>query len=158
MTEAATDAQLQKLRERIHAKRVQLEAYIHDNDLRRSRIANLSILGSTLTAALMIGPSLGGEKFTENMQAFLGLPTDTLVWRLFCLGGLALSIAVAVLNRSVAASELPTRLAAARACAAKLEGLETALEFGVISVADALKSYQQCLIEVPFLRDEPTAT
>lgn len=158
MTEVAADAQQQKLQERLHAKRLQLEAYIRDNDLRRSRIANLSILGSTLTAALMVGPSLGGEKFTANVQAFLNLPTDSIVWRLLCLGALLLSIGVAVLNRSVAASETPTRLAAARSCAAKLEGLETALEFGTISVADALKNYQQYLIEVPFLRDEPAST
>lgn len=152
-TVVSTDAeQRQKLLERIRGKRAQVAAWLRQNERRTSRISNATIIASSLAAALMVGPGLGGEKFTTRMAQLLSVADDSLVWRALCLAALLISVGIAILNRLNGSPDTAMRLATARLCLARLEGLETAVEVGTVNVSDGLKQYQQYVNDVPFIR------
>ncbi|MFN8500113.1 MAG: hypothetical protein U0641_19845 [Anaerolineae bacterium] len=145
--------QRQKLLERIRSKRQQVAGWLKQNERRTSRISNATIIASSMAAVLMIGPGVGGEKFTIRMAQLLSVPDDSLVWRALCLAALLISVGIAILNRLNQSPDTAMRLATARLCLARLEGLESAVEVGTMSVADGLKQYQQYINDVPFIRD-----
>ena len=144
--------QQRKLLERIRSKHEQVSAYVNQNERRLSRMSNITIIASSVTAALMIGPGVGGEKFTAQMARLLSVADDSLVWRALCLAALLISVGIAILNRMNQSPDASMRLAQARLCQARLEGLETAVEVGTTSIADGLKQYQQYVNDVPFIR------
>lgn len=55
----------------------------------------------------MVGPSVGGEKFTETVQKGLGWDKDSRVWGLLCLTALIVNI-VAAISAQLGKSNDPT--------------------------------------------------
>ena len=144
--------QQRKLLERIHAKHEQVSAYVKQNERRVGRISNLTIIASSVAAVLMVGPGFGGEKFTARVAQLFSVPDDSLVWRTLCLSALLISVGIAILNRMNQSPDAAQRLASARLCLARLEGLETGVEVGTTSVSDGTKQYQQYVNDVAFIR------
>ncbi len=144
--------QQRKLLERIHAKHEQVSAYVKQNERRIWRMSNFTIIATSAAAVLMVGPGFGGDKFTTRMAELLQVADDSLVWRALCLAALLISVGVAVLNKMNQSPDASMRLAQARLCQVRLEGLETAVEVGTTSVADGMKQYQQYVNDVPFIR------
>lgn len=144
--------QQRKLLERIKSKHEQVSAYVKQNEGRVSRVSNFTIIASSVAAVLMVGPGVGGEKFTARMGALLSVADDSLVWRALCLAALLISVGIAILNRMNQSPDAAQRLAGARLCLARLEGLEMAVEVGTTSVSDGAKQYQQYVNDVAFIR------
>ncbi|HLM06353.1 MAG TPA: hypothetical protein VK402_14340 [Blastococcus sp.] len=104
---------------------------------------------SSLAALFTAGPAFGGETFSESVQNALGLETDTAVWRLLCLLALLVSVGAAVLTNLGKSQDDVGRLASAEAANTELEGLSSLLQFGHLTVEDAVKLYQQYSAKSP---------
>jgi cytochrome bd-type quinol oxidase subunit 2 len=140
---------------RIQARRGSVQAFLRDHRPRIRRRANITIVLSSLAAVFTAGPAVGGETFAESVQDTLGLQSDSSVWRVLCLLAMLVSVGAAVLTNIAKSQDDVARLSTAEAANAELEGLATLLEFGHLSVDDAVKLYQQYSVKIPFV-EEPS--
>jgi hypothetical protein len=145
----------QKLSTRIDEKQQAIRAYLGRERPKRNRLANVSIVGSALAAALTAGPAVGGTGFTETVAGIFGLADDSLVWRVLCLLAMILSVAAALATNFATSRSLADRVSAAESSSAQLEGLQVALTFGHIEIDEAVKLYQQYSAQVPFVEGLP---
>ena len=145
----------EQLSELIEQRRASIRSFLQWARPRRSRLTNMSVIGSALAAALTVGPAAGGTKFTEGAQALLSLEDDSTVWRVLCLLAALSSLTAAVSTGLANSHELAARVSAAEACNAELAGLEGALSFGHLRLEDAVQLYQQYIAKVPFIDDTP---
>jgi hypothetical protein len=141
----------------IAARRAAVQAFLHENRPKFRRRANLTVVLSSVAAILTAGPALGGEQFSTSVQKSLGLSTDSLVWRFLCLGALVVSVSAAILTNLAKSQDVATRLSAAEAAAAEMEGLTTLLEFGHLPLDEAVKLYQQYAVKISFVDELPEA-
>jgi cytochrome bd-type quinol oxidase subunit 2 len=142
---------------RIEARRASVQAFLRTQRPRIRRRANITIVLSSLAAVFTAGPALGGEPFAESVQNALGLASDSYVWRVLCLLALLVSVGAAVLSNIAKAQDDVARLSSVEAANAELEGLATLLQFGHLSVDDAVKLYQQYSVKIPFVEEQPVA-
>jgi hypothetical protein len=142
---------------RIDARRAAVQAFLRTHRPRTRRRANIAIVLSSLAALFTAGPALGGQTFAEGLQNTLGLSSDAYVWRTLCLLALLVSVGSAALTNIGKAQDDVARLSTAEAANAELEGLTTLLQFGQLSVQDAVKLYQQYSVKIPFVTDLPGA-
>ena len=127
----------------IKTKRQELADYLGKTEPRHSRLISCSIVSGALAAALTAGPGIGGEGFigfAKDIMSF-GVP----VWQVLCLAATVLSIVVVITNGMLKSHDLTSRIARARTCDAKLEGLETMLKLGQIDMERATQLYTECL-------------
>ena len=139
-----------KLLETIKARHTGISAYIKSHELLSSRLTNISIACTALTAVLTAGPGLGREKFVQSMQSVFNTPGSN-VWGLICLLAMLLSIVTAVLANMIKTQVSSDRLVKAQTARILLEKLETSLEFEQLPVPDATKLYQQYLADISFI-------
>jgi hypothetical protein len=132
---------------RIKMKRQEIAAYLAKTEPRNLRLINASIVCGALAAAMTAGPGFGGGGFVNAMKNVVsfGIP----VWQLLCLVATVLSILAVVANGKLKVQDLATKIASARGCNSKLEGLEFMLESGQIDVEQATLLYTQYLTEIP---------
>jgi MFS family permease len=142
---------------RIEARRAAVQAFLHRHRPRTRRRATATIVLSSLAAAFTAGPAVGGETFAGAVQQAFSLSSDSYVWRVLCLSALLVSVAAAVLTNLGKSQDDVARLGTAEAANAELEGLTTLLQFGQLSVQDAVKLYQQYSVKIPFVEDAPGA-
>jgi hypothetical protein len=140
---------------RIEARRASIQAYLRENRPRTRHRATITIVLSSLAALFTAGPALGGEPFAQSIQNSLGLASDSYVWRTLCFLTLLVSIASAVLVNLGKASDDIARLSSAEAANTELEGLTGLLQFGRVSLEDGVKLYQQYIVKIPFVDDQP---
>ena len=145
----------QDLLARIDARRASVQAFLRGHRPRIRRRANITIVLSSLAAVFTAGPAIGGEPFAESVQNTLGLASDSTVWRVLCLLAMLVSVSAAVLSNIAKSQDDVARLSTAEAANAELEGLSTLLQFGHLSVDDAVKLYQQYSVKIPFVEDQP---
>jgi len=154
---ADDDALRQDLLWRIEARRASIQAYLREHRPRTRRRATITIVLSSLAALFTAGPALGGEPFAESVQETLGLVSDSTVWRSLCLLALLVSVGAAILTNLGKAQDDVARLSSAEAANTELEGLAGLMHFGHLSVADGVKLYQQYIVKIPFVDDQPGA-
>lgn len=147
----------QRLIQRIQTRRVKIHAFGLDLERRGNRLMNLSIICTAITAVFTAGPALGGQNFTVGVQQMLGLASPSNVWQWICLLAVILSAVAAGANNLYKSQEIANRVAKAESCSALLDGLQTALEFGQLSLPEATKQYQQYISSVPFIPEESPA-
>jgi hypothetical protein len=152
---AEDDARRRDLLWRIEARRVSIQAYLREHRPRTRRRVSITIVLSSLAALFTAGPALGGETFAESVQNSLGLASDSYVWRTLCLLALLVSIGAAVLTNLGKAQDDVARLSSAEAANTELEGLAGLMHFGQLSVEDGAKLYQQYIVKIPFVDDQP---
>jgi len=140
---------------RIDARRASVQAFLGGHRPRIRRRANITIVLSSLAAVFTAGPAIGGEPFAESVQNTLGLASDSTVWRVLCLLAMLVSVSAAVLSNIAKSQDDVARLSTAEAANAELEGLSTLLQFGHLSVDDAVKLYQQYSVKIPFVEEQP---
>ena len=138
---------------RIDARRASVQAFLRDNRPRIRRRANVTIVLSSLAAVFTAGPALGGEPFAESVQKTFGLASDSYVWRVLCALALFVSVGAAVLSNIAKSQDEVARLSSVEAANAELDGLSTLLQFGHLSVEDAVKLYQQYSVKIPFVEE-----
>ena len=146
-----------ELLERIRTRRASIGVYVRDLDRRGARLTNLSIICSAMVTALTAGPALGGVGFTDLTGDVLQVSDNSLIWRGLCFLAMLLSIVAAVATNLYKSQDVATRLAKAEAVNAALEGLETQVEFGQLSLPEAVQQYQQHVASVPFIHEETKA-
>jgi hypothetical protein len=154
---AEDDALRQDLLWRIEARRASIQAYLRENRPRTRRRATITIVLTSLAALFTAGPALGGEPFAESVQNTLGLVSDSTVWRTLCLLALLVSIGAAILTNLGKAQDDVARLSSAEAANTELEGLAGLMHFGHLAVQDGVKLYQQYIVKIPFVDDQPGA-
>jgi hypothetical protein len=152
----ADDSELRRdLLWRIESRRAAVQAFLRTNRPRTRRRATIALVLSSLAALFTAGPAVGGQTFAEGVQKTLNLASDSYVWRVLCLLALLVSVGAAVLANISKSTDDVARLSAAEAANAELEGLTTLLEFGQLTVPDAVKLYQSYSVKIPFIDDQP---
>lgn len=139
-----------KLLETIKTRQQGVSAYIKNHEQQSSRLTNLSITFTAVTAVLTAGPGLGREKFVQSMQSLFNAP-DVNVWGVLCLLAMLLSIVTAVITNMIKSQISSENLVKAQTARVLLEKLETSLEFEQLPVAEATKQYQQYLADIAFI-------
>ncbi|MGH3719627.1 MAG: Scr1 family TA system antitoxin-like transcriptional regulator [Pseudonocardiaceae bacterium] len=142
---------------RIQARRASINAYLRKNRPRSHRLANISLVSSSVTIVLTAGPAAGGLTFVQAVQKALSLSESSIVWRVLCLGAVLVSLAAAISVNLYKSSDLTARIGAAESCNAGLEGLQELLEFGQLAVRDVLTIYSQLVTKIPFIEDDLAA-
>jgi len=143
----------QQLLKRIEHRRQTVLTYLRSARPRVRRLTNISVISSALAAALTAGPALGGPRFTAQVAGSLQLGSAEGVWRPLCLLAMIVSVTAAIFANLSRSKNAETRIINAEACCAELEGLLTLIEFGQMSVEDAVKLYQQYIAKIPFVPD-----
>jgi hypothetical protein len=146
----------QRLSGRIEQKQQAIRAYLERARPRRNRLANISVMGSTLAAILTAGPALGGTGFTQTVQGMFALDDPSVVWRVLCMGAVILSVGAGLGTNSANSPALAEKVSAAEAANAQLEGLQVALDFGHIDTEEAVLLYKQYVSHVPFVGEVPS--
>ena len=149
------DALRRDLLWRIEGRRASVQAYLRDHRPRIRRRTTVTVVLSSLAALFTAGPALGGEPFAQSVRNSLGLLSDSYVWRTLCLLALLVSVGSAVLTNLGKANDDVGRLSSAEAVNTELEGLTSLLEYGQLTVQDAVKLYQQYIVKIPFIDDQP---
>ncbi|MCA1656548.1 MAG: hypothetical protein LC713_02370 [Actinobacteria bacterium] len=147
--------QRRDLVQRIETRRAGVGAYLRQQRPRTRRLANATIVLSSLAAIFTAGPAAGGENFSGGVQRAFGLNSDSYVWRALCLAALLVSVGAALLTNVGRSQEAVTRLSTAEAVSAELEGLATLVQFGHLPLEDAVKLYQDYTVKIPFVEDAP---
>ncbi len=142
----------QKILARIAARRASLKAYLKNMERRSSWMLNTSIISTAITSVLTAGPALGGPRFTEGVGSMLNT-ADSNVWQVLCLGAMILSLAAAILSGIYRSSDISGRLLKSQEASARLDGLQTLLEFGQISAGDAVKQFEALISTIPFIQE-----
>lgn len=143
---------------RIAAKRADVQAHIRRHGPRTRRRATVVVVLTSLSAVFTVGPAAGGEGFVASVSTRLGLSTDSLVWRVLCLAALLVSVAAAVLTNLSKSHDAAVRLSTAEAVDGELEGLSLLLEYGRLSVDDAVELYQRYTAKLGFIDATPAGT
>lgn len=144
-----------ELSARIEERRGTIRNFLRRARPRRTRLTNISILGSSLAAAFTVGPAAGGTRFTEAVKNLFGLTDDSVVWRVLCLAAVLLSLAAAVATNLANSANLAAQVSAAEACLGELEGLQLSLSLGNVPLEDVIQAYRQAIAKVSFLADVP---
>jgi MFS family permease len=142
---------------RIETRRASVQAFLRDHRPRTRRRATITVVLSSLAALFTAGPAFGGEPFAASVQNTLGLASDSYVWRTLCLLALLVSVSAAVLTNLGKAQDDVARLSNAEAANTELEGLAGLMQFGHLSVDDGAKLYQQYIVKIPYVDDQPGA-
>lgn len=69
----------QELLGRIRTPQASINTYVRKKQDRRGLVANISIISSSIAAALMLGPGVAGAPFVETVQKGLGFQKDSSV-------------------------------------------------------------------------------
>ncbi len=144
MTEGPSEKD--KLQHKIATKRKDLANYLAKTEPKNTLLITSSIVCGALAAALTAGPGFGGEGFVGQFQVSesLGLP----LWQLLCIVASLMSITAVIANGLLKFNDLTGKISQARMHDAKLEGLETMIEFGQIDLAQAAREYTECLSKI----------
>ena len=134
---------------RIKAKRLEIGDYLAKTEPRHRRLINSSIICGALAAALTAGPGIGGGGFINSIKNIVsfGIP----VWQVLCLAATVLSVYTVITNGLIKSQDVASKIAGARSCQSKLEGLEWMLQGGQMSVEQATPLYSQYLTEISFV-------
>ncbi|MGH3669491.1 MAG: hypothetical protein ACRDSH_02475 [Pseudonocardiaceae bacterium] len=153
------DARRRELLRRILKHQINIKNYVQKMRARRELVTNISVVSSAIAAALVIGPTVGGETFTAVVREGLGWEKDSSVWRLLCLASLIVYLVAAISARLNKSNDPTERINIAEACDAALETLRADVEFGKLSVRSAVGEYGQIIaraLYIPEKVDEDT--
>jgi hypothetical protein len=131
----------------IKNKRREISEYLEKTEPKNLRLINSSIVFGALAAAFTAGPGFGGGGFIESAKGIVsfGIP----VWQVICLAATVLSVLSVIANGKLKSDDLNIKIANARSCNSKLEGLQFMLETRQIDIEKASPLYTQYLTEIP---------
>jgi hypothetical protein len=152
----AYDIELRRdLVRRIETRRAAVQAFLREHRPRIRRRSTVTVVLTSLAAVFTAGPAFGGENFTDTVGDLFQLTNDSIVWQVLCLLAVFVSVAAAVLTNIGKSQDDVAKLSSAEAASAELEGLSSLLQFGHLTVDDAVKLYQQYTAKIPFVDDQP---
>lgn len=139
---------------RIVAKRASVQAHLRRHRPRSRRLATATIVLTSLAAVFTAGPGVGGDPFAAAVGNAIGTQSSGPVWQGLCLGAALLSASAAIVTGLSKSQEETAKLNIAAAVDCELEGLAFLVEFGEVSVEDAVKLYQQYIQKINFIEDD----
>ncbi|TDO50753.1 hypothetical protein EV643_104251 [Kribbella sp. VKM Ac-2527] len=142
-----------ELRAQIETRRAGIAAFLREVRPRRNRLTNISIISSAMTAVFVAPPALAGTSFTDSVKRELSLSSGAAVWRSLCLAALIVSLVSVIASNLSKSQDLVARVTAAEVCSTELEGVMTSLQFGHLSVEEAVEQYHQCVSKIPFVEE-----
>jgi len=143
----------QTLLKRIKDRRRSIKAFIKHVEPKGVRLTNVNIVCGAIATLLIAGPAIGGQTLLDKIDTFGPEGWSSRI--LFILASL-FSLASAIAANLYKSHDLAANLNKARACDAKLDGLETLLELDKISLDDAATQYTQFLPDISFIGDSST--
>jgi len=138
----------ESLLKRVRELRHLLNAYLKKARRQSALLSEGSIVCGGLSTLLTAAPAIGGPAFNTEMMQALGTRSG---WRWACGLAAVLSFAATTAMTIYKSRDLANRTTQAQSCEAKLEELETSLEFGRVELDEALALYRRHRSEVPFL-------
>jgi hypothetical protein len=148
----------QNLLTRIKEKRNLIADYIAATEPRANRLTTASIICGAIASLLTAGPAVGGPGFTKALTAALGTSAEANPsWRILCAAATILSVIATTAVAIYRNENLAVHVSKAQASGSKLEGLETSLELGAITVPKATELYDRYINEVSFIPTRRTA-
>jgi hypothetical protein len=141
----------QALTRQIDERRDDIRAFLRRTRPKRNRLTTLSVVGSAVVAALTAGPGFGQETFTVAVAGALSLPDSAVVWQVICILASVLSLAAAISTGLANSRNTAEQISAAESASAQLEGLLTALKYGQLPVAEAVRLYQEYSSKAAFI-------
>lgn len=139
---------LQKMVEKIEAKRWDANHFIKTETPIADRLTTLSIALGALTAFFSGAPAVGGKAVLD----FIGLSEGSESWRVVLAAAALLSLASTFVTTVLKRRQSEARIGKARAAVAKLEGLVLRLEVGATAVAAATGELDRIGQEIPFVQ------
>lgn len=139
------------LSRRVEERQIDVAEYLRRARPRRNKLSNVSIVGSSVVAVLTAGPAVGQTGFTEGVAEILSLENSAVVWQVICLLASVLSVGAAMATNFANSRGLADQIGAAEASGAELEGLQAALTYGNLPLAEAVQRYQQSLSKASFI-------
>ena len=148
-----SDEELRKhehLMKRIKGRRRNIQSFVSNLEPKGVLLTNVNIICSAIATFLTAAPAVGGKSL---MDAF-GAGPDTIGWRVLLALAALLSLVSVIVANLYKSQDIATHLSKARACDAKLDGLEMLLELKRIALDDAATKYTQILPEIDFIPDQ----
>lgn len=141
---------------RILEKRI--ASYVNEKRPVSTRLSTISIVSSSIAAALTIGPAAGGQTFAETVRHGLDLSQSQTVWRALCLAAAMVAVVAAISANLNKSNNLVGRIELVEGCSAELDVLRNRFELGKLSVGDALNRYEEIRAKIPFIVVPPAGT
>jgi len=137
----------QSFLKRIKDRRRTIRSFVDALEPKGIRLTNLNIVCSAIATLLTATPAVLGKKLTD----VLGSSANPVTWQVLFAGAAFFSLIATVAANVYKSNDMASRLAKAQACGAKLEGLETLLELGQISLKEAATQYTKLISEISFI-------
>jgi len=140
----------ESLLKRIQDRRRSIKSFVKNLEPKGVLLTNVNIICSAIATLLTAAPAIGGKTLMDALGAS---SPSTISWRvLFALAAM-FSLVSAIAANLYKSHDIASNLNKARACDAKLEGLETLLELNRITLDDAATQYTQFLPDISFISD-----
>lgn len=141
------------LLKRIKDRRRSIRSFVKNLEPKGILLTNVNIICSAVATLLTAAPAIGGKTLMDAVGAS---GPDSISWRIIFALAALLSLASAIAANLYKTHDMASNLNKARACDAKLEGLETLLELNKITLDDAATQYTQFLPDISFIADSST--
>jgi hypothetical protein len=139
---------------KVRDKRRRIATFVSRLEPHGVRLVNLGIICGAIATALTAGPAIGGSRLTDALGA---AGPNSPSWRILCGAAMVFSLVATIATNLYKSHDMASRLAKAQTCDAKLEGLETLVELGQMSIKEAAARYEDCIPEVSFIPSEREA-
>lgn len=142
------------LLKRINDRRRSIQLFVNNVEPKGVMLTNVNIVCSAIATFLTAAPAIGGKSL---MDAIGASSPNSILWRIFFGAAALLSLMSVIAANLYKSHDMASHLRKARACDAKLEGLETLLEVRKIELNDAVTEYIQLLPDIDFISDNKWA-
>ena len=141
----------QDLTRQIDQRRDDIRAFLRRARPKRNRLTNVSVVGSSVVAALTAGPGFGQNNFNTAVAGAFSLSSTSIVWQVICILASILSLAAAIASGLANSRNSAEQISTAESASAQLDGLLTALKYGQLPVGDAARLYQEYSSKAAFI-------
>ncbi len=135
---------------RIKCRRRNIQSFVSNLEPKGVLLNYVNIICSALATFLTAAPAIGGKTLMDALGAS---SQGTIGWRVLLALAALLSLISAIVANLYRTQDIATHLSKARACDARLAGLEMLLELRKIEVDDGATKYTELLPEINFIPD-----
>jgi hypothetical protein len=140
----------ESLLKRIKDRRRSIRTFVKNLEPKGILLTNVNIVCSAIATFLTGLPAILGDTLLNSIG---GSSPNSSSWRILCAFAALFSLVSVIVANLYKSHDIASNLNKARACDAKLEGLETLLELNRITLDDAATQYTQFLPDISFISD-----
>jgi hypothetical protein len=143
------DEALDRLEQRVQAKRNDVNRYLAATYKQRGRLVRVTIMNGSIASALTAAPALGGKPLADWLTTVFQLSTPA--WRILCLAAMMCSLAATIATQLHKSNNYEEHIARAQGLRADLEALHVRVVSGQLSPREAINQYLMCIEDGSFL-------